>query len=173
MNQFIRFALLSLTVIGLAACGGGGSGASVTGPQRTATVNFAILGNYSAPISGVSITARLPEGVSVALDGTSNVLQQPGLSSTKGLAFGSYSAGIRQVDLGVVNLTTSIGYGTFATLRLTVLPGYTLSAESFRALNTPFPGFKAVANDPILGVVTTDTTLAGRITPSLDVTFGY
>lgn len=173
MNQIIRFALLSATLLGLAACGGGGSGATVTGPQRTATVSFAILGNYSSPISGVSISARLPQGVSVALDGTSHTLQQPGLSSTKGLAFGSYSAGIRQVDLGVVNLNQSIGYGTFATLQLTVQPGYTFSAQDFRALNSPFPAFKAVANDPNLGVVTTDTTLAGRITPSLDVTFGY
>ncbi|GFO57793.1 hypothetical protein GMST_01180 [Geomonas silvestris] len=173
MNQFIRFALLSVTLLALAACGGGGSGAAVTGPQRTATVSFAILGNYSSPISGVSITARLPQGVNVALDGTSHTLQQPGLSSTKGLAFGSYSAGIRQVDLGVVNLNQSIGYGTFATLQLTVQPGYTFSAQDFRALNSPFPAFKAVANDPILGVVSTDTTLAGRITPSLDVTFGY
>jgi len=173
MNKLIRFALLTFSLISLAACGGGGSGAAVTGPQKTATVSFAILGNYSSPISGVSISARLPEGVSVALDGTTHNLQQPGLASAKGLAFGTYSASIRQVDLGVVNLNQSIGYGTFATLQLTVLPGYTLSAQSFRAVNTPFPGFKAVANDPNLGVVSTDTTLAGRITPSLDVTFGY
>ncbi|GFO66580.1 hypothetical protein GMLC_01590 [Geomonas limicola] len=173
MNQFIRFALLSLTFSTLAACGGGGSGGAATGPQKTATVTFAILGNYSSPISGVSVKARLPEGVSVALDGTTHNLQQPGLSSAKGLAFGTYSASIRQVDLGVVNLSQSIGYGTFATLQLTVQPGYTLSAQSFRTLNTPFPGFKAVATDPNLGVVTTDNTLAGRITPSLDVTFGY
>jgi len=172
-STLLRGLLSLISLAALFGCGGGGSGATVTGQQRTATVSFAILGNYTSPITGVSITAKLPEGVSVALDGTTHNLQQPGLGSSKGLVFGSYSASIRTVDIAVVNLSQNIGYGTFATLQLNVLPGYTLSADSFRVLNAPFPGFKVVASDPVLGVVTTDNALQGRITPSLDVVFGF
>lgn len=172
-RSIVRGLLLLTALVTLAGCGGGGSGAAVTGQQKTATVSFAILGNYTSPITGVSIAARLPEGVTVALDGTTHNLQQPGLSSGKGLVFGSYSASLRQVEIGLVNLSQNIGYGTFATLKCDVAPGYTLSAQDFRALNTPFPGFKAVASDPNLGVVTTDNVLNGRITPSLEVSFGY
>jgi|GEM_PF-2064040 len=166
-------AVILLALLALAGCGGGGGAATVTGPQKTATVTFGIMGNYTSPITGVSIAARLPEGVTVAREGSTTTLQQPGLSSGKGLVFGTYSSTSRLVEIGVVNLSQNIGYGTFATLQCNVLPGYTLSADSFRTLNSPFPGFKAVAADPTLGVVSTDTTLQGRITPTLDVSFGY
>jgi hypothetical protein len=165
--------LLSLlAVLALSGCGGG-SAAAPTGPQKTATVSFSILGNYTTQITAVELVARLPAGVTVALGPGPNELRQPDLKSTKGLVFGSYSASLRQVHLGAVNLLQDIGYGGFATLQCTVQPGFTLTADSFRALNTNLAGFKAVGSDPVLGIITTDGAMQGRITPSIDVTFGY
>jgi hypothetical protein len=126
MKNSIFFALLSLSVLALSGCGGGGS-APLNVPSNTAVVfsiadKFGNLTTASKAISGIQVTAKLPAGVFPNItSGRLLRLGETGLKGLKGNAsipFGRYSATTNQIVFLVVAnpITSSIGFGDFARL---------------------------------------------------------
>jgi len=172
MKKIAVGTLSSLVTLAL-LYGCGGSGSSTPKQQRSVSLSFRMFSNLTSHIGAVQISARLPEGVQVALDG-SGALRSPELRSARGIVFGTYSASTRTVNLGVTDGGFNIGFGEFATLDLAVLPGFTVTKENFTPLNTPFPSFKATGIDLFtMSTISTDNVLSGKITPGVTVTPGF
>jgi hypothetical protein len=173
MKKTACIAVISLFwLVQLTGCGS--SASSAPQQQKSASIKFSIFSNLTTHIGGVEIAARLPEGVQVALDQNTHELSQPNLRSAKGIVLGTYSASTRTAHLVVADGSFNIGSGEFATLDCTVLPGFTLTQESFTALNAPFPLFKATGIDLVNNSsISTDNVLKGKITPAIAVSFGF
>lgn len=171
MKRPIERAIFALGLCLAAGCGGGGGSAM---PQKSATVTFGLFSNFTTHLAAVDLSARLPVGVEPTLVAGSNQLRQPELRSAKGQLLGTYSSASRKVNLKFVGSSLNIGTGPFATLECTVTPGFTLTVQDFTGINTPFPFFRATGIDlATVSSISTDNVLAGKVTPTLEVGFGY
>lgn len=168
MNHIQKLLALFAGTLFLAACGGGGGGTPVT--TKTATVAFNVISTAKlpAPVQGVTLTATLPTGTTVATDAgsksisSSALLVGSGITSTNKQVFGSYSAG--KVTITVVNPDDSFRGGELAKLTLSYQSTTTLTAGDFAA--------------PALSMATghdttthSDMDLIGKLRAALGVTF--
>jgi len=163
MNR-MRMAM-AWTVLAVAlGCGGGGGGASSTptppsGPTAMASglhtlgLSVSTAAGATVPVSGISITVQLPQGVTVATaSGDPGAILDTALSSGSAITgtavvSGSHSASTRQSRLTVVHAPTVVWSGEYLRLKVTVPTGVTAYATDFTTLNATPVAYKAVGVD--------------------------
>lgn len=166
MKRIIGWICVTITCATLSACGNDGSGASgVSGgsadtykfPAGKATLAFSAISTAQLPvsISGIDFTVNLPVGMSVdtASGGTGQIVsttvtQGTALTGTN-LAFGSYSASTRKVNLGMATTSNNYRAGEFLRLGCTIAPTASITLGDLRGINSPILIVKAVGYDPI------------------------
>ena len=125
-------------------------------PTGKAVISFSAAATSSlpVPISAVDLTITLPSGISVTSSGTSGQLDSTTVVSGSALggtnlAYGSYAAATRTVQLSMA--TTSSGYsgGEFLKLYCNVPSGAVVTLGNLRALNAPVVVTKTVGYDPL------------------------
>jgi len=164
--QYIISALLA--VVTLAACG---SGSSVTLPQqKKATLVFAASTSASLPtaVRGISISARIPAGVTVPLLPGSTEVASGVLEALKtGSIIGNYSAPVLRIQAFDVSSASGLGLDNVRQFaRITLPVEDSVTEGSFTALNPSFPEFSAT------GKITNNTVdLSTYLKPSMKVTF--
>lgn len=161
-NIILLIAGSSIILFGLSGCGSGGSSSR---QQKTATVTFSTVSSaHSAPLLGIQLSAKLPEGISF-----SNITTAlTGHNDTGQLLGGSYNSSNRTITFAVANPATPIRFGTFAELKCDVANGFSLDQSSFESINTPFPDVQMDS-----GIAATTEDLTTKIPVRLSVTFSY
>lgn len=157
---------ISLLVLwGLAGCGGGGGGGSSTPKQqKTATIVFSTVSSaHTAPLEGIQLTTRLPDGATVPDIATALV----GRNDTGQIGGKVYTPNPPVVSFIVSQVSASpIRFGPFAQLVCEVTPGFTLNTGSF----TVAPGDLQMTGKDSNG---TTVSLVSQIPVTLSVTFGF
>lgn len=130
MRTVVSIIAVAVTAF-LAACGGGGDVRPL--PYKTAVLSFnAVSSAHSAPLQGLEITVKLPQGASVG--SVSNDLK--GKSGTLDYGSAVYSSTDNTVSFRVFG--NPISFGTFAELTCGLTAD--LAENSFTSLNSPrFP----------------------------------
>lgn len=148
MKRSTLFTSVSFALLLLSGCGGGGTAPTL---QSNTAVVFSATpsGNLTTAISGIQITATLPQGVFLnTSSGRSLRLGENGLKSLKGNAqiFGRYSATTNQVVFALVAnpITSDMGTGDFARLTYTTSTGISLSETSFQNISHKISGPSSV-----------------------------
>lgn len=189
-NSVKGLGLICLLFVCLLAtgCGGGGgssSGSSPPDPQpqaaTKAVVSYSVTNSASSPLAGIQFSAYLPPGTTVATTAgtnqiaTTNLVAGSALSGLQVQVFGSYSAPLHKVKLGILptNAASLIsGFSGGELLKLTCnLTDTSLSQSDFTGANGGHP----VPQSEIFGyaydtVNKTTVDLNGFLTPSLAVT---
>lgn len=165
--QYIIGALL--VVVTLAACG---SGSSVTLPQqKKATLVFTASTSAALPtaVRGISISARIPAGVTVPLEsGSKTQVASTVLVAFKaGSIIGNYSAPVLRIQAFDTNSASGLGLDNVRQFAGIILPVQdSVTEASFTALNPSFPEFSATGQTPGNSV-----PLTTYLKPSMKVTF--
>lgn len=175
-NSVIGFVLASLAA--LCGCGGGGGAPAA---QQTAVIAFSALSTAQLParISGISIAATLPAGLTVATEpGNDNQVLAGALTSgsvvgdgAETILFGRYSAAARKVRIDLADSSAGqigFGPGEFARLNCSVTAGVTLTEGDFQPVGGVFPYFKVVGYD---SVSHNSIDLTEYLQPRVGVTF--
>lgn len=144
----IRYAFLLFILCCITACGGGSGGGGITTIQQddalnsahSATLKLATSGSPSSNLAGIAITVILPDGVTPILNSDGTVA--PSVVTISGVAVpGAVLAPIYKPASGTTNGTlrfvlansvpTGFSVGEFATLTLTVAPGFNPALSDF------------------------------------------
>jgi predicted small lipoprotein YifL len=158
MNISKMIVLAFILPLALAACGGGGGGTTPPPQQKSATIIFSTVSSaHTAPLQGISFTAKLPAGVT----NCSLLPDQTGRNTGVLNYLDSQTA-----TIGVISL--NIPFGPFAGLNCDVTPVVTLTE---------------IVNTPLQDLLVTGKTNAGstvdlvsqmKVPPvTLSVTFGF
>ncbi|MDD2735490.1 MAG: hypothetical protein PHF56_16265 [Desulfuromonadaceae bacterium] len=155
----------------LQACGGGGGESVVPRAQKTAIVEFATFTtntNANALTEGVTMSARLPEGVTVATDQGSSITISGALVGVHNflISFPTYASATNEVTFYATNVSNTAANVVFARLICDVKPGYTLSAAQFSSI-TP------TVFEPIGPGGSDLKQVSPPVLPNISVTFGY
>lgn len=150
--------LLSLAVVGLFGCGGGGSSTST---QPTAAVVKLISAGTPTTVGGIDLTIALPAGVSVrsAITPTTDdgVVTASGVAATGSYIYGistaATSTGPATLKIVLVN-AAGFGDGEFCTVNGSLEAGYSPSAADFTLQS--FVAYD-LNGDPISGITPTYT----------------
>ena len=158
----LMIAGLSVFLFALPGCGSGG-GAS-TPQQKTATIVFSTVSSaHTAPLQGIQLTTRLPNGASVSDITTALV----GRNDTGQLVFPTYSPNPPVVSFIIQPTGSSpIKFGQFAELTCVIASGVTLNQSSFTIAKSDL---QMTGTDPN----GTTVDLVPQIPVSLSVSFGY
>ena len=178
MKKLIFYAAIVLGIaLQLLGCGSGTPEKPIQ--QKTATITFSAISTATLPaaISGIEISANLPQGVAVALEPTTaNMISFSSLKNLKNnsLVSGSYVASSNQVNLILASTPpTILGFGNtgeFISLVCTFSPDLTLTENNFLSINPTFPDFKATGFITS-GGTKTSVDLTSKLRPSMRVTF--
>jgi len=138
----VTILMLLLTAAGmLAGCGGGG-GSSAPAPKTTAVLKIGTEGGLPAGVtglSGVGVTITLPQGVTVATDGSgnpaANVAMVSGVAAGGSIAAPVYTAPTATTN-GMLKVvvaagSTLFGTGEFVTVTCLLPAGNTLQTSDF------------------------------------------
>jgi hypothetical protein len=151
-----------LVLWGLAGCGGGGGGSSAPKQQKSATIVFSTVSSaHTAPLEGIQLTTRLPDGASVQDIATALV----GRNDTGQIGSKAYSPPAVSFIVSQVS-ASPIKFGPFAQLECQIAPGFTLNTGSF----TIAPGDLQMTGKDSSG---TTVNLVSQIPVTLSVTFGF
>lgn len=147
----IKFFIILFAAVTLAACGSEATIRPVA--YKTATLSFRTISSaHSAPLQGIQMTVKLPQGATVT-DVTKAVTGRTGQLDAGSL---SYSTADNTVTFSVTDVS-SIKLGpAFADLKCDIDPAYSLDAGSFAAANKPsFPFLEmtGVANGTSVNLV--------------------
>ena len=155
-RRIVAGALLGLA---LAACGGSKpapvaspSGALTPGPHTLALALDPRAG-LPTPVSGISITLRLPAGLTVATsDPVTGEIAPTSLSAGSALPGtavlqGGWSAARREASLVVAATPTAAWSGEYLRLGFTVEPGTSATAADLLALNSSPGSYRVIGVD--------------------------
>lgn len=173
-------AMLLLSSLLIAGCGGGAGTETDSGQQQvsTATIVFSVTSTARLPIrvDNILITANLPSEV------TCTANPAPKANAWNLSASANYSVTPKQITFAVQkdgSQSQAISQmGEFARLTCSVTAGASLTESSFAGINNPFPAFDAVGfdtNGSSVRISSTDPLRNPyypiRVTPSISVQF--
>jgi hypothetical protein len=161
----IKLFFVLLTAVTVAACGSGSGTTTSPLPHTTATMSFSASATGSAPtapLQGIEMTVRLPQGTSIA-DATTAVVGKGGHVPQNII----YSAPDNTITFSLIDAEIKLGE-TFVDVTCTIIPGATLTAASFSAVNSPLPFLNMVGVNPATG---TTVDLVPQINIAMAVTF--
>lgn len=161
--------VLILAVVGLCSCGQ--SSSHVQPRTSTIVLKSATAAPANTPLSAIEVTFTLPQGMSVATNGSAseqiavNSITTSASVSGTNIASGSYSSSSRATHLSFVTTSTNFTGGEFLRLTCNLAPNTNLTPDSIRT-GTAITVVKAVGYDP---VSKSTTVLTSSVTVNLDV----
>lgn len=177
--------MVGLALFTAVGCGGGGGGGAST-PASTQTptstvVSYSVANTSGSSIVGLQFSTYLPAGVTVATDsGTNNVkatnlVAGSALSGLQMTLFGTYSAPIRKLKLGIMAsdktaLQSGVSGGELLRVNCTVDAGKVLTLDSFKAANNNAP-ITELFGYSYNQTTKNDINISSALTPSLSVVF--
>lgn len=165
MKMIKRSVLLALVLLGMSACGGGGT-AVITPVQKKVTVKFntvSVVAPAAAPLAGVLLTVQLPAGVAVS--NACTLVGENGAQLVDSATL--YTPATRSVTFSLLESSPAgIGYGAIADLTCDVVPGTTLKTADF-------PTSALLQHQELSSAGPAPIDLSGQIGIDSSVTFGY